>query len=332
MEHSDRFLITGGAGFIGSWLAESLLDLGAEVYLLDDLSTGNLENIQHLMEHPNLHFVLGSVFDVKTVNRLMEKCHSVFHLAAAVGVRLIFERPIYTLTTNVKGTEIVLESALRYGRKVLISSTSEVYGKDTPLPYGRFKETDDITLGISQRWCYAAAKALDEHLALAYYRQKGLPVIICRYFNTVGPRQTGAYGMVIPRFVESALAGRPIQVYGDGNQTRSFTWVGDAVDATIELMIAEHAVGEIFNVGNDEAITIRELAFKVRDLTGSDSEVTFTPYEEAYGKGFEDIRCRVPDISKIREYIGYRPTHDLTQILNKVIEHSTKKLGAGVPV
>ncbi len=332
METADRYLVTGGAGFIGSWLTEALLDLGAEVYVLDDLSTGNLENIQHLMDNPNMHFVLGSVLDVKAVNRLMEKCHAVFHLAAAVGVRLIFERPIYTLTTNVGGTEIVLESALRYGRKVLIASTSEVYGKDTPLPDRGFKETDDITLGVSQRWCYAAAKALDEHLAMAYYRQNGLPVIICRFFNTVGPRQTGAYGMVIPRFVEAALAGRPIQVYGDGYQTRSFTWVGDAVDATIELMVSDRAIGEIFNIGNDEPITIGDLASRVKQLTGSDSQVALVPYEEAYGKGFEDIRCRIPDTTKIRQYIGYRPSHDLNQILTDVIRYSAERMNLGLVV
>jgi UDP-glucose 4-epimerase len=332
MDTSDRYLVTGGAGFIGSWLTETLLDLGAEVYVLDDLSTGNLENIQHLMDNPNMHFVLGSVFDVKTVNRLMEKCHAVFHLAAAVGVRLIFERPIFTLTTNVRGTEIVLESALRYGRKVLIASTSEVYGKDTPDPSQGFKETDDITLGVSQRWCYAAAKALDEHLAMAYYRENGLPIIVCRFFNTVGPRQTGAYGMVIPRFVEAALGGRPIQVYGDGYQTRSFTWVGDAVDATIELMVSDRAIGEIFNIGSDEPITIRDLAMKVKELTGSDSEVTLVPYEEAYGKGFEDIRCRVPDTTKIRRCIGYRPTHDLKQILGEVIEYTAERMNLKVAV
>jgi UDP-glucose 4-epimerase len=325
MEASDRYLVTGGAGFIGSWLTEALLDLGAEVYVLDDLSTGNLENIQHLMDNPNMHFVLGSVFDVKTVNRLTEKCHAVFHLAAAVGVRLIFERPIFTLTTNVRGTEIVLESALRYGRKVLVASTSEVYGKDTPFPDRGFKETDDITLGVSQRWCYAAAKALDEHLAMAYHRENGLPVVICRFFNTVGPRQTGAYGMVIPRFVEAALAGRPIQVYGDGRQTRSFTWVGDAVDATIELMVSKQAIGEIFNIGNDEPITIRDLAFRVKELAGSDSQVGFVPYEEAYGKGFEDIRCRIPDTTKIKQCIGFRPSHNLNQILSEVIEYSAAK-------
>lgn len=326
MHTPDKYLITGGAGFIGSWLAEALLERGAEVYLLDDLSTGNLENIQHLMDNPDLHFVLGSVLDVKTVNKLMEKCNKVFHLAAAVGVRLVFERPIYTITTNVTGTEIVLESALRYGRKIFVASTSEVYGKDVPAPHNRFRETDDITLGFSQRWCYAATKALDEHLARAYCKTKGLPVVICRYFNTVGPRQTGAYGMVIPRFVEAALTGQPIKVYGDGKQTRSFTWVGDAVDATIKLMESPNAIGEIFNIGSEEPITIGDLAHRIKQLTYSDSEIVHVPYEQAYGQDFEDIRSRLPDVSKIKRYIDHSPTHDLEQILAEIIEHTRERV------
>lgn len=286
--------------------------------MLDDLSTGNLENIRHLLDRPGFRFVLGSILDAVPVNDQVRRCQQVFHLGAAVGVKLVFEQPVRTIETNVKGTQIVLEAALRHGRSVFVASTSEVYGKDVRNGV-RFKESDDITFGTSIRWCYASSKALDEYIARAYHTEKGLPVVIGRYFNTVGPRQSDAYGMVVPRFIRQALEGRPITVYGDGQQVRSFGWVGDAVQATIALMEHPQAVGEIFNIGGDEAVTILELAGRVKEMTESNSHIVHLRYEEAYGAGFEDIRYRVPDISKLQAVIDYRPTKNLDQILQETI-------------
>lgn len=313
-----QVLITGGAGFIGSHLADALLARGDEVVILDDLSTGALNNVRHLMDRPGFSFVQGSVLDGAVVDPLVRRCGQVYHLAAAVGVQLIFDHPVRTIDTNVKGTETVLEAAMRYGRPVFLASTSEVYGKDVR-DGGQFHETDDITFGSSLRWCYASSKALDEYLARAYHREKALRVVIGRFFNTVGPRQSGAYGMVIPRFVSQALSGAPITIYGDGLQVRSFGWVGDVVQASLALIANPAAAGEIFNIGSDESVTIRELAERVRTLAESRSEVVYIPYEDVYGAGFDDIRHRVPDISKLRAAIGYRPTRTLNEILIAVI-------------
>lgn len=327
-----RALITGGAGFIGSHLAETLLSRDQQVAVLDDLSTGSLQNILHLMRRPRFEFILGSLMDEHVVDRAVSACDVVYHLGAAVGVRLVFEQPVRTIETNVSGTRHVLDAALRHGRKVLIASTSEVYGKDVHNGSGRFQEDDDITIGPSMRWCYATSKALDEFLGRAFFTDKGLPVVVTRFFNTVGPRQSPAYGMVIPRFVEQALRGRPITIYGDGLQVRSFTWVGDTVEVTISLMDSPKAEGDVFNVGSDEAITIKELAERVRRMTRSVSEIVYLPYEQAYGPGFEDIRYRVPDIKKLRAAIGYAPSLGLNEILERVIDHARDRLGDVVAV
>ncbi|MCS7185983.1 MAG: GDP-mannose 4,6-dehydratase [Armatimonadota bacterium] len=319
-------LVTGGAGFIGSHLVEALLERGEEVWVIDNLSTGDLKNIWHLFENPRFHFVRGDILDEQRLAETMRYCHKVYHLAAAVGVKLVVHDPLGTLETNVRGTENVLKLALRYGCKVLIASTSEVYGKDVQNDHAKFSEDDDIVLGTSIRWGYACSKALDEYLARAYWRQKGLPIVIARIFNTVGPRQTPAYGMVIPRFVQQALRDEPITVYGDGKQVRSFCWVGDTVRALIGLMETPEVEGEIFNVGNDEPITIEELAIRIKEMTNSDSEIIYVPYECAYGSGFEDIRYRVPDISKIRQAIGYEPTLNLNEILERVIAYERRQL------
>jgi len=317
-------LITGGAGFIGSHLAEALLEIGEEVWVLDNLSTGSLQNIWHLFDNPRFHFVEGSVLDESKLIEAMRPCRKVYHLAAAVGVKLVVQDPLGTLETNVRGTENVLRVALQFGCKVLISSTSEVYGKDVR-DGEKFRETDNIILGTAMRWGYACSKALDEYLSRAYWKQKGLPVVIARLFNTVGPRQSPAYGMVIPNFVRQALANEPITVYGDGKQVRSFCWVGDTVNALIKLMETPGLEGEIFNVGNDEPITIEELALKVKAMTNSSSEIVYIPYEQAYGHGFEDIRYRVPDITKLRQAIGYQPTLGIDGILERVIEYERSR-------
>jgi len=324
-----RALVTGGAGFIGSHLAEALLARESEVTVLDDLSTGRLDNMLHLQHHPAFRFVQGSMLDVERVGEVMARCDEVYHLGAAVGVRLIFDHPVRTIETNVKGTEMILEAALRHGPKVFIASSSEVYGKDLP-GYGAFRETDDIILGTSIRWCYASSKALDEYLARAYFQEKRLPVVIGRYFNTVGPRQTGAYGMVVPRLVHQALTGRSLTIYGDGEQRRTFTWVGDAVRATIQLMATPAAVGEVFNIGSAEAVTINDLARRILRLTGSRSSIVHVPYEEVFGPGFEDTRSRVPDISRLRETIGYRSTLTLDEILERVIASTRQTISGSV--
>lgn len=314
-----RALITGGAGFIGSHLADALLAREYEVVVLDDLSTGSLANIRHLLDHPRFRFVLASMLDSASVNEIVRSSHHVYHLAAAVGVRLIYEQPVRTIETNVKGTEVVLEAALRHGRSVFIASTSEVYGKDIRSDGGRFSESDDVTLGTSMRWCYASSKALDEYLGRAYHLEKGLQIVIGRYFNTVGPRQSDAYGMVVPRFVRQALANKPITVYGDGLQIRSFGWVGDVVQATIALMEHTATSGAIFNIGSEESVTILELARRVKRFTESNSTIIHLPYQEVFGPGFEDIRYRVPDTSKLMEFIGFVPATPLDEILHQMI-------------
>lgn len=322
-----RALITGGAGFIGSHLAEELLRRAWGVCILDDLSTGARENIQALLGREEVRFVKGAVFERKVVQRLVDESDVVFHLAAAVGVRYIIDHPLRSLQVNVQGTETVLEACFRAGRKVLLASTSEVYGKNGN---GGFREGDDLVLGntTTGRWGYACSKALDEFLAMAYHRDMELPVIIVRFFNTCGPRQAGRYGMVIPRFVRQALLGEPITVYGDGKQTRSFIHVSDAVGAVLGLMEHPRAVGQVFNIGNPEAITIEALAHKVKAMTGSPSPIAYIPYTEAFADGFDDMRHRVPDISKIQALIGFRPRVLLDEMLRRVIDYTAAELGA----
>jgi UDP-glucose 4-epimerase len=318
------YLITGGSGFVGSHLAEALLHQGHGVVVIDDLSTGSCQNIAHLKKHPRFTYVVDSIFNRGLTAELVDNCDAVFHLAAAVGVKLIVDSPVRTIETNIKGTELVLEMCAKKRRKVLITSTSEVYGKSTKQS---FTEEDDLILGPTyrSRWSYAASKAIDEFLALAYHREKRLPVVVVRLFNTVGPRQTGQYGMVIPRFVEQALTNQPITVYGTGQQVRSFTWVGDVAQALIKLMHSDAAIGEIFNIGHYERITILELAHLIKDLTQSTSPIDFVSYEAAYGEGFEDMMYRLPDISKIQKRIGYQPTKTLRQILESIIDfHRTR--------
>lgn len=320
-----RALITGGAGFVGSHLAEYLLAEGETVVVLDDLSTGSINNIGHLKNHARFSYVIDSVFNEHLAAELIDYCDVVFHLAAAVGVKLIVESPVRTIETNVEGTYIVLRHAGKKKKKVLITSTSEVYGKSRNHP---FKESDDLVIGSPNRgrWSYACSKALDEFLALAHWHEKGLPVIIARLFNTVGPRQTGQYGMVVPTFVQQALTGKPITVFGTGEQKRSFTWVGDVVQALTKLMREDKAVGEIFNIGHHKEITIRSLAEKVQEICQSNSEIVFLSYEEAYAPGFEDMARRLPAIDKIQHLIGYHPTLDLTEILIRVAEHLSTEL------
>lgn len=316
-----KCLITGGAGFIGSHLAEAMLAGGAEVVVLDDLSTGHLENVSHLLGNPRVTLVPGSVLDEALVARSAAGCAQIYHLAAAVGVNLVFEQPVRTIETNVHGTEVVLRAARRHGCAVFIASTSEVYGKDPRNGQRQFGETDDLVVGMSLRWGYAASKMLDEYLARAHHREYGVPVVIARFFNTVGPRQSAAYGMVLPRLVRQALAGRPLTVYGDGNQVRVFLWVGDAVRAATGLMAQPEAVGQVFNIGGAEPISIRDLASKVKQLAGSASEITFIPYEQAYGPGFEDIHYRVPDTTKLARLLDFRPTRTLDEIIGEVIRY-----------
>ncbi|MFH0926371.1 MAG: GDP-mannose 4,6-dehydratase [bacterium] len=318
-----RYLITGGSGFIGSHLAESLLKEKTEVYIIDDLSTGSIENIEHLKDNKHFHYVVNSIMNVPVLAELIDKCDTIFHLAAAVGVKLIVESPVRTIATNIKGTEIVLDLANKKKKKVIIASTSEVYGKAEKIP---FNEEDDLVLGSTKkgRWSYACSKAIDEFLALAYWKEKQLPVVVLRFFNTVGPRQTGQYGMVIPTFVKQALLGHPITIYGDGKQSRSFTYISDVVDATIKLAKLPKAVGEVFNIGNGAEITIEELAKKIKEVTLSNSEIIYLPYSEAYEEGFEDMKRRVPDIKKLKDFIGYNPTVQLDQMLENIINHFKK--------
>ena len=313
-------LITGGAGFIGSHLAEALLAGGDRVLTLDDLSTGNYQNVGHLADHRGFELVVASVDDEATMEGLVQRSDLVFHLAAAVGVRLIVDDPVRTIETNIRGTEVVLRLANKWRRPVVIASTSEVYGKSGVVPYA---EDHDMVLGPTthSRWAYAASKAIDEFLAIAYYRSSGLPVVVARLFNTVGPRQTGRYGMVLPSFVRQALRGEPLTVFGDGSQSRTFTYVSDAVRALIGLAESEEANGEVFNIGGTKEITIMDLARLVKERTGSDSEIVTVPYEEAYAPGFEDMRRRVPDISKIRKVTGFEPAVSLEEIIDRVADH-----------
>jgi len=315
-----RVLITGGAGFVGSHLAEALLDRGDEVFVIDNLSTGSIDNIVHLKTHPRFHYTIDSVSNEPVLAELIDRADIVVHLAAAVGVKLIVEQPVHTIETNVHGTEVVLKHANKKKKLVLIASTSEVYGKSVDVP---FREDADLVLGptAKHRWAYACSKLIDEFLALAYWKERKLPVIVVRLFNTVGPRQTGQYGMVIPNFVRQALAGQPITVFGDGTQSRSFTYVGDVVRAMVALIDEPRAVGQVFNIGNGNEISIRELAEKVKKMTGSGSEIVMVPYDQAYEAGFEDMPRRVPDIGRIHALVGYRPTVDLDETLTRVIEH-----------
>jgi len=314
-----KILITGGAGFIGSHLADAYLQRGDEVYVIDDLSTGRIENIQHLKGQPRFHYTIDTVHNHPLTAELVDQSDVVFHLAAAVGVKLIVESPVRTIETNVRGTEVVLSIANKKKKKVLIASTSEVYGLSTDVP---FREDGNLVMGATTkgRWSYACSKAIDEFLALAYWREKKLPTIVVRLFNTVGPRQTGQYGMVIPTFVKQALAGRPITVYGDGKQSRCFGYVGDVVGALIKLMDHKDAVGNVFNIGSIEEISILQLAQRIKELTQSESEIVFVPYDEAYEEGFEDMPRRIPDISKVRNLVGFEPKMSLDGILQTVID------------
>jgi UDP-glucose 4-epimerase len=315
-----RALVTGGAGFIGSHLTEALLAMGHEVVVLDDLSTGRPENLRAVQGHPHLEMVAGSVRDEALVRKLMIDVDVVYHLAAAVGVQLILERPVETIETNIVGTETVLRAACETRPRVMIASTSEVYGKNDRVP---LSEDDDRLLGptTKSRWSYACSKAIDEFLALAYHREHQVPVTVIRFFNTIGPRQTGRYGMVVPRFVRQALDGEPITVYGDGRQSRCFTDVEDAVRATIALSLAPAAIGEVFNVGTTHELTMSALAERVRTLVGSRSPTVLVPYDQAYQPGFEDLRRRVPDIRKAERVVGYRPRVTLDETLRRVIDH-----------
>lgn len=310
-------LITGGAGFIGSHLAEALLQQGHNVMVLDDLSTGSIANIRHLKREKRFGYVIDTIMNRALLAELVDGCDMVYHLAAAVGVRLVVDSPVRTLDTNIQATEMVLEAAKKKKKKVLITSTSEVYGKATKIP---FHEDDDLVIGpsVCGRWSYACSKAIDEFLAIAYHREYGLPVVLVRLFNTVGPRQTGMYGMVLPRFVGQALSGSPITIYGDGFQSRCFGWVGDVVNALINLSVREEAMGTIFNIGSDEEVTINQLAAVVKEVTGSRSAVQHVSYEEAYGRGFEDMYRRVPDLGRVRAAIGYAPTKSLREIVQAV--------------
>jgi len=322
-----KVFITGGAGFIGSHLAGRLLDRGDEVLVLDDLSTGSMDNIAHLVGRPGFAYRIGSALDAPLVAECVDRCDVTVHLAAAVGVRLIIERPVHTIETNIRATEVVLAAAAKKQKLVLIASTSEVYGKSTRLP---FTEDADLQLGPTthSRWAYACSKALDEWLALAYQREKQVPVIVVRFFNTVGPRQTGRYGMVLPNFAAQALAGEPITVYGSGQQSRCFGHVSDAVEALLRLLAAPAAIGNVFNVGSDEEVTIHRLAELVRDAAGSASEIRLVPYEEAYAEGFEDMLRRVPDLRRLEQAIDFRPRTPLATIIQDVVADQRARLVA----
>lgn len=312
-------LITGGAGFIGSHLAEKYLAAGHKVTVIDDLSTGSVDNIASVQDHPDFEFVCDSVRNASTMHLLVEKCDLVFHLAAAVGVQLIVDEPVHTIETNIHGTEVVLSVANKFRKKVLIASTSEVYGKSEAIP---FNEDDDTVLGSTRfsRWSYACSKAIDEFLALAYHQQYGLPVVVVRLFNTVGPRQTGRYGMVIPRFVQWALANKPIQIYGDGRQTRCFCCVHDVTDGLMNLMDCPDATGRVFNLGADEEIAIEALADRVIDKCRSTAGKEFLSYEQAYGRAFDDMMRRVPSLDRIKQAIGFQPQYTLDQTLGLIID------------
>ena len=320
---STTYLITGGAGFIGSHLSDVLLAAGQRVLAIDNLSTGRVENIRHLLGRPDYHFAQASITDKVVLDRLASQAHVIVHLAAAVGVQLIVEHPVHTIETNVGGTEAVLRAAQTYRARVLVASTSEVYGKGSRIP---FSEDDDVLLGATakSRWGYAASKMIDEFLALAYHREYGAPVAVVRLFNTVGPRQTGQYGMVVPRLMRQALRGEPLTVFGDGTQQRCFCDVRDVVQAIVGLAHHPGAIGKVFNIGSEEEITILDLAKRIRAMTGSRSEIVHVPYAEAYAPGFEDMARRVPDISRVRELLGWRPRRSLEETLKAVREHEER--------
>jgi UDP-glucose 4-epimerase len=320
-----KILITGGAGFIGSHLAEAHLKRGDEVTIIDDLSTGSIENILHLKPDPRFHYHLDTVTNLRLMAELVDLSDTIYHLAAAVGVKLIVESPVRTIETNIRGTEIVLSLAAKKGKRVVITSTSEVYGKRDRIP---FREDDDLVMGPTTkgRWSYACSKAIDEFMAIAYWKEKKVPTIIVRLFNTVGPRQTGRYGMVIPNFVQQALRGEPITVYGDGAQSRCFTHVHDVIGALVGLAGHPHAAGQVFNVGSANEVSILQLAELIREMTQSASPIVFLPYDEAYEEGFEDMRRRVPDITKIHDLIGYSPTYPLREILESVIDYQRLRM------
>jgi len=321
MESKLKVLITGGSGFIGSHLSELLLqDETVKITVVDSLSTGKYNNIRHLTENPNYRLIVGDVTDFNLLEPLVADADHIYHLAAAVGVRRIIEQPVETIETNILGTEAVLKLAAKYHKKVLIASTSEVYGKNTNIP---FSEDDDSVFGatVKSRWSYACSKAIDEFLALAYHKEKGLPVVIVRFFNTVGPRQTGRYGMVVPNLVQQALRGAPLTIYGDGQQSRCFTHVQDSIRCQRALMAEPRAVGQIFNLGGQEEVTIEQLAKRIIEMTGSKSELRYIPYSEAYEAGFEDMRRRVPNTAKVRELLGFAPDSELDTILTDVIEY-----------
>jgi UDP-glucose 4-epimerase len=324
-----NYLITGGAGFVGSHLADALLAQGHRVTIIDDLSTGSMSNIAHLREHPRFHRVIDTMLNPSLLAELVDDADAIFHLAAAVGVKLIVESPVRTMETNIRCTELLFALAAKKGKKVLLTSTSEVYGKSTAIP---FREDGDLVMGATTRgrWSYACSKAIDEFLAIAYWREKRLPTVVVRLFNTVGPRQTGRYGMVIPNFVRQALANEPITVYGDGTQRRCFLHVSDAVRALTALMETDAAVGEVHNIGNTEEVTIQELAERVRDMAGSSSEIVYVPYSVAYEENFEDMPRRVPSLEKIGRTIGWSPDKSLDEILESVIEFQQARVLAPV--
>jgi UDP-glucose 4-epimerase len=326
-EHQERqgmrFLITGGAGFIGSHLAEELLARGHRVHVLDDLSTGSIDNVRQLKADPRFGYTIETCANASVVAELVDEADIVYHLAAAVGVELIVESPVRTIETNVHCTEVVLAQAAKKRKPVFIASTSEVYGKSTAFP---FREDGDLVMGPSTtgRWSYACSKAIDEFLAIAYWREKRLPTVVARLFNTVGPRQTGRYGMVVPKFVGAALASRPLTVFGTGTQTRCFCHVSDTVRALIALMNKPEAYGQVFNIGNNQEISILDLAKQVREVANSRSEITLIPYEKAYEEGFEDMTRRVPDLTKIKSFVGWQPTIALHQILTDVVAYQQR--------
>lgn len=320
-----KVFITGGAGFIGSHLAERLLQDGHGVLVLDDLSTGEMANLEPLLDHPQFAYRIGSVHDRPLVAEMVDRADVTVHLAAAVGVKLIVERPVHTIETNVHGTEVVLDAAAKKQKRVLIASTSEVYGKSAKFP---FSEEDDLVLGPTthSRWAYACSKALDEWLGLAYWREKRVPTILCRFFNTVGPRQTGRYGMVLPNFCRQALTGAPLTVYGTGEQSRCFGHVKDAVESVVRLIQTDAAIGEVFNIGTDREVTIQQVAEMIRDMAGSSSEIEKIPYEQAYAAGFEDMMRRVPDCSKLERTIGFKPATPLEDIIADVLADQRARL------
>lgn len=321
-----KALITGGAGFIGSHLAGKLLSEGDRIAVIDNLSTGCLENIERFKTNPNFAFVEGDIRNQDLMEPLAEQCDVIYHLAAAVGVRLIAEDPVHTIETNIGGTEIVLKAANKFGKRILIASSSEVYGKSESVP---FREEDDIVLGSTSfsRWSYACSKAIDEFLGLAYYQQYGLGVVIGRFFNTIGPRQTGRYGMVVPRFIQNALRNESLQIYGTGKQTRCFSYVGDLVDAVTKLVNCDKAMGKVYNIGSNEEIAVEELADKIIKMTGSTSKKQFISYEEAYGRPIEDMMRRKPSIERIKQAIGWQPETSLDEILSEIIETEKMKKG-----